>query len=250
MNSFRPIMNKITFSEPLTEGMIKSRPNRFIMIVEVAGQTYKCHCPSTGRIGDVVFSDISCLVSKAKDSERKTPYTVEAISLDSKEKKKKSWIGINQNKSNNYVEYFLKKEMLTKMISNGKNVVRERQLGKSRIDFQIGNDFVEVKTPLITLPGQNTAEKMTHSKFNSFDRLIKHFKDLGKNLKPGSRAIILMCYMYDAAPFVRPAQDKDNKKIIRAAQKANKSGVENWQINMKIDETGVELLKYFRLELF
>jgi sugar fermentation stimulation protein A len=97
---------KFLFEEPLVEGLIKSRPNRFIMLVEVNGKVVKCHCPATGRIGGIKFKDVPCLLSKAKNKKRKTLYTVEAISLDKPEAKKKSWIGINQNAANKYVEFF------------------------------------------------------------------------------------------------------------------------------------------------
>lgn len=48
----------------------KSRPNRFIMDVELDDIINKCHCPSTGRIGNFIFKDIPCLMSKAKDEKR------------------------------------------------------------------------------------------------------------------------------------------------------------------------------------
>lgn len=42
----------------------------------------KCHCPTTGGIGDVDTRNIACLVSKSEDVKRKFPYTVEAVSCD------------------------------------------------------------------------------------------------------------------------------------------------------------------------
>jgi len=238
------------FDHPLLEGIIKSRPNRFIMMVELDGGIHKCHCPATGRIGNIVFHDIPCLLSRSESSERKTGFTVEAISLDKPGKKNKSWIGINQNKANNYVEFFLKANKLGRMVKHGERVLRERKLGNSRIDFAIGNEYIEVKTPLMWLPSRKNLKETTHSKFNSFDRLIKHFSDLSGNLKKGARAIVLMCYMYNAEPFKPPKIDASNIKIQKAAKRAEKQGVENWQVNLKIDKNGVSLIDYFELELF
>jgi sugar fermentation stimulation protein A len=242
--------NSYKFESPLDEGIIKSRPNRFIMMVQIADTIHKCHCPSTGRIGNIVFKDIPCLLSKSNNSERKTGFTVEAISLDKVEKKNKSWIGINQNKANNYVEFFIRTNQLSRMIKHGEKVVKEKKLGNSRIDFAVGDDYIEVKTPLIWLPSSKNVQEQTHSKFNSFDRLIKHFYDLSKNLKTGSRAILLMCYMYNAEPFKRPKIDKNNRRIVSAAKKAVSKGLENWQINLQIDKYGVKLLDYFELKMF
>ena len=51
------------------------------MNVLVNGELEKCHCPSTGRIGNLRFEDIPCLLSEGKNPDRKTKYTVEAFSL-------------------------------------------------------------------------------------------------------------------------------------------------------------------------
>jgi sugar fermentation stimulation protein A len=253
---------KYIFENKLVQGVIKSRPNRFIMVVDIGGNVFRCHCPSTGRIGNIEFKDVPCLLSKSENGERKTPFTVEAISLDKidtkdernkQSTKNKQWIGINQNKINKYVEYFLKNEQLPLLIKNGKTVEREKVLGKSRIDFKIGETFVEVKMPLIHMPSSEKDSKRKMSKFNSFDRTIRHFKELAEDIEKrgkDSRAILLMCYMYDAEPFVPPPIDRDNAKIHKAVRSAISKGVENWQVNLKIDEKGVELLRYFRLKLF
>lgn len=244
---------KYKFPEPLIEGLIKSRPNRFIMFVEINGKKTKCHCPSTGRIGNIIFEDIPCLLSKASNPDRKTKYTVEAISLDSPKNKSKKWLGINQVKMNKYVEYFLKEEQFKKMIPNGKETSRERTLGNSRIDFQVGKNYVEVKMLLIHTPSRfdKLNIKRPQSKFDSFDRLIKHFNELGKEVqKNKSRAIILTCYQYDAKPFERPKEDNSNLKILKAAKKSTQRGVESWQANFKINKNEIELTKYFKLKLF
>lgn len=242
-------MMNYKFKEELQEGLIKKRPNRFLMHVNLNGRTHICHCPVTGRIGNLIFNDIPCLVSKSDNPNRKTKYTVEAISLDFKTKKYKKWIGINQSKANEYVNFFLKQNSLLKMIT-GNKIEREKKLGDSRLDFKIDENYLEVKMPLISLPTKTHTITQKHSKFNSFDRLIKHFNDLGKNLKKGSRAIMLLCYVYDAKPFKPPIEDSSNDKIIKIAKQSTKRGVEHWQINLKINKKGVKLKNYFKLNLF
>lgn len=240
------------FREPLIEGLIKSRPNRFIMIVEVDGKTEKCHCPSTGRIGGMVFADVPCLLSRSENPERKTKYTVEAFSLDELTKKKKSWIGINQTKANEYVEFFAKSDALTGMLGKVKELKREVTLGKSRIDFLVnGKDYLEVKTPLMIIPTEGHRDhRENNAPFVSFDRMIKHFGDISKSIGQGSRAIVLLCNIYLARPFVVPKPRGSEHKIVKAAKKARLRGLENWQINMKIDKFGVSLLDCFKLKLF
>jgi len=243
---------KFLFPEKLAEGVIKSRPNRFIMVVEAEGRTMRCHCPSTGRIGSLRFKDISCLLSKSRDAGRKTPYTVEAISLDAPDARRKRWIGINPVAANKYVEFFLTRGALAKMVKGGERARRERKLGKSRIDFAIGDKtYIEVKTLLMDLETEGHPQhRKTMPKFTSFQRLIKHFGELSKALRHGSRAIVLLCYLYDAKPFKVPPPDKGTMKIQRAAQMAQKAGVENWQIDLVVDGGGVTLSRYFPLRLF
>ncbi|MFH1402681.1 MAG: DNA/RNA nuclease SfsA [Candidatus Altiarchaeota archaeon] len=243
-------MGKYRFDERLVEGIIKSRPNRFIMMVELDGSVVRCHCPSTGRIGGIVFEDIPCLLSRGLGEGRKTAYTVEAISLDHASGLKKSWIGINQTRANDYVGHFMGEGDLQGMVGQGDFIIKEKRVGDSRIDFLVGDTYVEVKTPLINLPSGGKTRGGDASVFNSFDRLIKHFNELGKIVGNGSRAVVILCYMFDAKPFKPPEVDDTNREIIEAAGKASSSGVENWQVNLRIDEEGVGLLKYFRLELF
>lgn len=241
------------FPEELTEGLIRSRPNRFIMMVQMGKRTVKCHCPTTGRVGDIIFKNVPCLLSKSWRKERKTKYTVEAISLDLPSRKNKRWIGINQTKANEYVAFFIKNDLLVRMVSPG-NMKREQPLGHSRIDFVIsgaqGNTYIEVKTPLISLPESNSVKTAKHSRFDSFDRLIKHFADLARSVRRGSCAIVLLCYLYDAPTFRPPAPGSTSIRIQRAARLAERSGVENWQVNLKIDKRGVSLIRYLKLKLF
>ena len=244
-------MEKYLFKQPLIEGLIKSRPNRFIMLVEINGKIEKCHCPSTGQIASISFDDIPCLVSEAEDKDRKTRFTVEAISLDSKEKQNKEWIGINQTKANEYVEFFIKLNKLSKIFPEIREIKREIKLNKSRIDFLINNhDFLEIKTLLKDIPSESHPNyKKRKSKFVSFDRIIKHFNDISSEIKNGSRAIFLLCYLYNAKPFSVP-KENPSSKIVNVAKKSVSKGLEQWQINFKVDKEGIELIDYFKLNLF
>jgi len=230
-----------TFPEPLKHGRIISRPNRFIMMVRAGNRTLRCHCPTTGRLGDLELSGLRCLYSTSHSKSRKTAYTVEAISTSPAGG---HWVGINQTAANRYLEFFLRSGALARLATG--TVQREVRLGKSRIDFLVGNAYVEVKTPLITLPANRALARVRGSRFNSFDRLIRHMGELKDSLTTGKRAKIVLCYLYDAEPFVPPPPDRTNSRILSAAQVAEKAGVERWQVNLRIAELGVSLIKYFR----
>ena len=242
---------KLRFTERLREGLIKSRPNRFIMEVELDGALLKCHCPSTGRIGSIRFEDIPCLLSKAT-TERKTPYTVEAISLDPPGRGRKRWIGIDQTRANDYVDFFLRQGAFGDMLPGVSAVAREVKLGSSRIDFLInGRDYLEAKMPLKDLPCEGHPKYIRRNDAPvDFERMVRHFSDVGDSIAGGSRAIFLLCYVFDAPAFVVPPPDPRAERIVRAARRAEERGVEHWQANFSIDPEGVSLTRYFRLRLF
>jgi sugar fermentation stimulation protein A len=245
-------MSRYIFPGRLVEGLIKSRPNRFIMEVQVDGALCRCHCPVTGRIGSIKFENIPCLLSKGVEG-RKTPYTVEAISLDPPGSRKKKWIGINQGRVNDYVAFFLKENAFEKIFPSVGTVDREVKLGDSRIDFLInGRDYLEVKTPLKDIPceghpsykGRNITPIMP-------ERMLKHFADTAGAIKDGSRSLFLLCYMYDAQPFKTPSKEEGrDERIVSAVHRAEDKGVENWQANFAFEPDGVSLTGHFKLKLF
>src|ERR1700722_492588 len=208
------------FPSPLEEGTVISRPNRFIMMVKAGGKTIKCHCPTTGRLGDAKISSLPCLFSRSAPGARKTQGTVQAISFDSAATERRSWIGINQNAANRYIEFFLEKGLLSRMASG--SIRREAKLGRSRIDFLVGDTYVAGKTPL----------------------LIRHMTELSAALGEGKKAVIAMCFLYDAAPFRPPPRDRYNARILDAARSAAESGVRRWQVNLRVEADGVRLVSY------
>lgn len=246
------MQNKYLFDQSLIEGIIQSRPNRFVMYVKIRGKRRKAYCPSTGRIGSIDFNNIPCLLSEWKDKKRKTRFTVEAISLSEPSEKVKQWIGINQNRSNDYVEFFINSGQLPKLFKSIKSLNREVKLGKSRIDFFINNKtYLEVKMPLEGIPCSDHPNYRTDiPEAYHFTRVFKQVKALENRMKKGDKAIFLICHMYDAKPFHIPAPGTRNLEIVKVMKKATFRGLNHWQINLQIDEDGVNLLKYFKLRLF
>lgn len=226
----------------LKEGLILSRPNRFLMNVMIDNKEYICHCPSTGRIGNIEFSKIPCLVSESSNIKRKTKHTVEAISLDPLNTRNKSWIGINQSKINTYVNYFLNKNILHLMVKDINQISREYIYHNSRFDFKINdNIFLEVKMPLQTLQvdyGSHLSLKKQTS-FSSVDRLIKHLNDLSLLSLEGNRIIMLVCFLYQNPGFNVQNQSKKYIDIQSSVSNAIRSGLEIWQLNLKMTSTSI-----------
>ncbi len=172
-----PAVAPYQFAEPLQEGLILGRPNRFIMDVALAPDTdapwasffpeevpalreslalgsanleesrhqaehagftvIRCHCPAVSRIGGLDLAGRPALLSTSPNPKRKFAQTVEAYSLARPEDEDHPWIGINQTASNRYVEHFLKEGGLAAVAGHPSSVAREVTLGDSRLDFLV-----------------------------------------------------------------------------------------------------------------
>jgi sugar fermentation stimulation protein A len=211
------------------------------MHVEKGGHKFVCHCPSTGKIGNIIFDDVPCLLSATLEKKRKTPYTVEAVSINNGQ----SWIGINQNAANRYVEHFFRAGMLDGIVKNGHKILREQKIGNSKLDFRIENSYIEVKTPLQFLALNENTRPSGVECVNSHERFVRHVTELGNRLREHENAVLLLCFLYDALAFTPPEPTKRNKIIGDAVRQSLQAGVKMWQVNMSISPQSVKLLKYF-----
>ncbi|MBE5748107.1 MAG: DNA/RNA nuclease SfsA [Clostridiales bacterium] len=244
-------MKDFIFANPLVEGVITKRKSQFTIIVNIDGNDVSCHCPTTGRVGDMDLSGRPCLLSESNDPNRKTPYTVEAVSLNKPDDIDKKWIGINQNAANRYVEHFLKNGGFDKIVETGKNVQREKKLGNSKFDFFVDNVYLEVKTPLQTLqvdyPDYIKLKKP--APFSSTGRFAKHMAQLAESLEDHQRAILLVCFIYDNPGFKVVNKSTNYDQVKDTVSTSVHKGVEMWQANFRLTPTHVELEKYFPLQL-
>lgn len=247
----RPKTEPLVFPEPLREGVVVARPNRFIMDVAFPdGTQERCHCPTVTRIGTLDTAGRPCLVSESSNPKRKFRHTVEAISLDEPSDPEKRWIGINQNASNRYVEHFLREGAFDAMAGTPETVAREVRLGSSRLDFLVNDDlYLEAKTPLrqLQLELPPTVGHLTDPPFSSTDRAMRHLRELASSLKGHERAIILYCFYYPNPGF-RFYHGTTYEEVRATVEACTQAGVELWQANFTQDANGVVLAEYWQLE--
>lgn len=236
---------KLMFEQPLIKAKIKSRINRFIFIVELDGQEVEAHCPSVGTIAGISrkdFKDIECLMSDhGTDTSRRTRYTVEAISLDGGV----TYAGINQTKSNRYVEYFLQDDEVKKILQIKDEVKREKKLGDSRIDFKVGDCYIEVKTMVADYycKASPRLTALMREQQPSIDRMQKHVRTLTNEIKTNnSRAAIITMFQYDAPTFEPPVEDPIYVEFVEDLKLAKAAGLRQYQMNIRITETYAELI--------
>ncbi len=245
----KPIM----FSVPLEEGVIVERKNRFDMLIALNGQTIECHCPTTWNIGQLNVAGRPCLLSRReKPDPRKTPYTVEAVSLNEPEEPNKKWIGINQTAANRYVEYFLKNDGFPDILPSSSRVRRARLSGKSNLDFIVGEACIAIKMPLLVLP--DIPEHMRiGSKPSSpnTERFLKRITKLAHSLPDIKRTLLLVIYIHDHPEFhigeFRELYQDYYPAIKDIAARSAEMGIENWQVNFSLNSTSVSLDRYFPL---
>ena len=240
----------IMFDPPCTEGVIERRRSQFTMAVAVGGETVLCHCPTTGRVGNIDLAGRPCLLSPSQDPGRKTRFTVEAVSLDRPEDSSKKWIGINQNAANRYVEHYLRSGGFEDMVGRGE-VRREVFLGRSKLDFLVGDTYVEVKTPLqdiqLDIPGWVRTKKT--APFSSTDRFVRHITELADSLESHQKAVLLVDFVYDNPGFKVITHSIHYEEVKDAVDSAKEKGVEIWQANFEITAEGVALRKHFPIDV-
>ena len=241
----------LVFPEPLPEGVVLARPNRFIMEVALPdGTQERCHCPTVTRIGTLDTAGRPCLISESSNPKRKFRHTVEAISLDEPTVTEKRWIGINQNASNRYVEHFLRTDAFSAMIDTPQSVAREVKLGDSRLDFLVNDElYLEVKTPLrqLQLKLPPNVGRLPDPPFSSTDRAMRHLRELAASLEGHERAIILYCFYYPNPGF-RFYHGTTYEEVRATVDTCTKAGVELWQANFSQDAKGVNLNEYWQLD--
>lgn len=239
---------KYEFENELIEGIIIKRKSQFTLDVEIDGNIENVHCPTRGRIGDIDLKNIACLLSKSNNPKRKTKYTLEAISVSQLDSENKRWVGINQIASNKYIEFFLKNNLLNRIIDNVDEVKREVKLGNSKLDFKVDDIYLEVKTPLQTLQIEYDDNIKTKAvkPFSSTDRFVKHINELTDSLKDNERAILLNTFQYDNPGYRIINRSTNYEFVQRNVRRCVENGLEMWQVNLSIDKNGVELAKYWK----
>ena len=174
-------MSTYLFEKPLIRGTMLKRKSQFTALVDIGGEELIAHIPTTNRIGDVENKNLPCLLSYHDDPKRKLKYDIEAVLLSDDE----NWVGINQILSNRLVEYFFSEHELDEIVSDFDSVQREVNLGISKLDFKVGDTYLEVKTPLTTINvkyGKNI-KTLPPKPFSSTDRMVKHLKELAGSLQ-------------------------------------------------------------------
>ena len=220
------------------------RKSQFTALVDIAGEELIAHIPTTNRIGDVENKNLPCLLSYHDDLKRKLKYDIEAVLLSDDE----NWVGINQILSNRLVEYFFNEHELDEIVSDFDSVQREVNLGISKLDFKVGDTYLEVKTPLTTINVKygKDIKTLPPKPFSSTDRMVKHLKELAGSLQDHEKAVFLQVFQYRITEKKERLRSTHYEEVSQTFKEASEAGVEFWEVQMDFRPEGVTLYSVTR----
>lgn len=169
--------------ENIHEGIFRSRPNRFIAMVEVDGTVEKCHVKNTGRCKELLMDGACVYLEEGKGGERKTKYSLVTV------KKGEVLVNIDSQAPNKVVKDWLETSGYFEDIIM---IKPEYKYGDSRIDFYLeAMNGTKVRKILIEVKGC-TLEEEGVARFPDAptERGIKHMMELVKAKKEGYEAYI------------------------------------------------------------
>lgn len=239
-------MRTYVFEEPLIRGTMLKRKSQFTALVDINGEELIAHIPTTNRIGDVENKNLPCLLSYHDNPKRKLKYDIEAVLLSDDD----NWVGINQILSNRLVEYLLNEHELDEIVSDYDSVQREVNLGISKLDFKVGETYLEVKTPLTTINVKygNGIKTLPPKPFSSTDRMVKHLKELTGSLEAHEKAVFLQVFQYRMTEKKERLRSTHYEEVAQTFKEASEAGVEFWEIQMDFRQEGVTLYSVMRNE--
>ena len=237
-------MSTYVFEKPLIRGTMLKRKSQFTALVDIAGEALIAHIPTTNRIGDVENKNLPCLLSYHDDPKRKLKYDIEAVLLSDDE----NWVGINQILSNRLVEYFFNEHELDEIVSDFDSVQREVNLGISKLDFKVGDTYLEVKTPLTTINVKygKDIKTLPPKPFSSTDRMVKHLKELAGSLEDHEKAVFLQVFQYRITEKKERQRSTHYEEVSETFKAASEAGVEFWEVQMDFRPEGVTLYSVTR----
>ncbi|MDO4554508.1 MAG: DNA/RNA nuclease SfsA [Lachnospiraceae bacterium] len=116
----------------------------------------------------------------------------------------------------------------------------EINLGISKLDFLVGNTYLEVKTPLTTINvvyGSHIKTKPA-TPFSSTDRMVKHVKELTGSLKSHERAIFLTVHQYRQTEMKPHLKGTHYEEVSKTMTEAANAGLEMWNVDMEFTPVG------------
>lgn len=226
----------------IVRGTFRSRPNRFIAMVEIDGTEYRCHVKNTGRCRELLVPGCMVLLEPGETPGRKTPYDLVAvykgnllINMDSQAPNKavQEWLAAGG--------LFRDYEPVSLPDCFGSRLVTlkpEQTYGASRFDFYVETDgcrlFLEVKGVTLEEDG------VLRFPDAPTERGVKHLEELIACRKEGYEAAVLFVIQMERAKYFTP-NTVTHPEFAEALLRAQEAGVHVMAMNCRVRENGMEL---------
>lgn len=222
----------------LTESVFVERKNRFVGLVQVAGQISPAHVPSSGRMRELLFPGNSVYVSPMPEG-GKTQYRIHLAKYGN------TLVSVDSLLPNRLIYKALSQGALPEFI-NYKEIKREVGYGTSRFDLylkdEISRCFIEIKS--VTLVDNRVAKFPDAPSV----RGSKHLLELTKAVSEGYRAAVIFVIQRNDANIFKPNEVTDlvfSKSLSQAAAR----GVEVYALACDVTLNLVRLKEYIDIQL-
>ncbi|QKE40260.1 MAG: DNA/RNA nuclease SfsA [Ferrovum myxofaciens] len=225
----------MNYAESLSEGRLLRRYQRFLADIELGdGEVITAHVPNTGSMLGCLELGQGARLSRARDTTRRCPYTLEQIQVG------KVWVGVNTHRANALVGEALKRgaiEEVSGYASHRPEVSYGQQ--RSRIDWLLEDQnspvcYLEVKSVTTSLePGIGLFPDAISQ------RALKHLGELRDCVvQEGARSVLLFCVQRADVHVVHPA-DAIDPAYGRLLREVMREGVEVLAYGVEPTRTGL-----------
>ena len=209
----------MTYSTPIVKATFLSRPNRFIALVDIGGETVTVHVKNTGRCKELLPEGATVYLAAAENPDRKTPFdlvAVEKIRPDGT-----VWlINMDSQAPNDIADEYLP---VSGLFGDTTAYRREVTCGASRFDFAMHTP--EGKVAYLEVKGCTLErEGIAYFPDAPTERGVKHIRELTALAKAGHSAYILFITQMKGVTALRP-NDETHPAFGDALRKAREAGV-------------------------
>ena len=223
-----------------TRAKFKSRPNRFLVQVQVDGREEAAHLADPGRLRELLLPGVTLLLKRESGERRKTRYTVFLV------RQGDIWVCVDTRMPNKVAREALESAQLAPFA--GYDEVRaEVTRGKSRIDFLLTASsrppcWVEVKSVSLVEGRRALFPDAPTS------RGARHVRELTEIVCQGERAAVLFLLQRADADVFSPHEERD-PELARALQEAVDQGVEVYAYRSLVSPAEIRLLDAIPVDL-
>ena len=197
--------------ENVKMGRFQSRPNRFVALVLMDGETVTCHVKNTGRCRELFVKDAKVVLAKGTNPARKTSYDVIAVHKGDK------LVNIDSQAPNRVFREWAENGGFLPGI---KLIRPEHAYGRSRLDFYVEADD---KHCLVEVKGV-TLEEEGHALFPDAPTLrgTKHLRELKAAIHEGFECYVVFVIQMRGVQCFSPneATDPAFAKMLKEAADA------------------------------